>query len=72
MKGSGPEWANQKQITSHVSYLQMFNVGHNIILVVHSKCSVRGMPGYTSCKGFFPTAVKHILWQVLPRNIQLY
>ena len=26
MKGSEPEWANQKQITSQVSYLQMLDI----------------------------------------------
>ena len=64
MKGSEPEWANQKQITSQVSYLQMLDIHvscGSYTLEMLCSHSVRGfhscthVPGYTSCKGYITT-----------------
>ena len=46
MKGSEPEWASQKQITSQVIPTV---VGHTL-LQVYMFCA--GAPGYTSCEGY--------------------
>ena len=74
LKGSEPEWANQKQITSQVSYLQMLDIScGRYTLEMLCTYSARGfhVPGYTPCKGYI-TDVRHILWQVYLRNVKGY